>query len=191
MTTQFSDIVMTPVIGPLSTSNYPSTIPYHSYGSLPGRHPNPPLFYPSQEPVYADQNTNARFHYFRCARSTLSLFKQREKTLLSKNSTNYFNYSNGIGSSTSAHMNYIQPIQSSMYTTIRKADAVGKSGFKVGLPNAALYSTKNYSQSTTYSSLRKARSGGCTAPKKKGSIFNNSLRNGQVCAWGSFPRQNY
>lgn len=191
MTTQYSDIIMTPVIGPLSTNNYPATIPYHSYGSLPGKHPNPPLFYPSQEPVYADQNTNSRQQYLRCAESKNTLYKQQGKVLLARNSTQYFDYSTRSGSSTSMHMNYINPIPSSMYTTIQKANAVGKSGYKVGLPNAALYSTKNYSQSTTNSSLRRARSGGCTAPKKKGSIFNNSLRNGQVCAWGSFPRQNY
>lgn len=197
MTTQFSDIVMTPVLGPLSTSNYPSTIPYHSYGSLPGRHPNPPLFYPSQEPVYADQNTNSRQHFLRCARRTNSLYEQRgpyrerDIKLLSRHESEFFNYSDGFVSGTSNRMNYIVPIQSSMYTTIRKADAVGKSGFKLGLPDAALYSTKNYFPSSTYTTLRKARSGGCTAPKKKGSIFNYSLKNGQVCAWGSFPRQNY
>jgi hypothetical protein len=59
------------------------------------------------------------------------------------------------------------------------------------LPNAALTGTKSYYPSGTRSSLRWARSGGCTAPKKKGAIENYSLRNGQVCAWGSLVRQNY
>ena len=88
-------------------------------------------------------------------------------------------------------MNYIQPIPSSMFTTIQKYNAVGKSGYKVGLPTQAPYTTKNYYPSGVRSSLRRARSGGCTAPKKKGSIYNTSLQNGQVCAWGAVPRQNY
>ena len=72
-----------------------------------------------------------------------------------------------------------------------RAMAVGKSSYKVGLPNEAPYSTKNYYPSGTRSSLRRARSGGCVAPKKKGAIENYSLRNGQVCAWGSIVRSTY
>jgi hypothetical protein len=88
-------------------------------------------------------------------------------------------------------MNYIEPIPSSMYVNIRKSNAVGQSAYKVNLPNSAPISTKNYFPSSTRSSLRRARSGGCTAPKKKGAIENTSLRNGAVCAWGALPRQNY
>ena len=188
--TQYDDIIVTPVYGPFNTNRYPATIPYHSYGTLFGRHPNPPLFYPSQEPVYADENTNSRQQYLRTALSRSALELQREKAIVA-NPISYTSYSSRIRYPISAHMNYITPIPSSMYTTTRKAMAVGKSGYKVGLPIQAPYTTKNYYPSGVRSSLQRARSGGCTAPKKKGSIFNTSLRNGQVCAWGSLPRQNY
>jgi hypothetical protein len=90
----------------------------------------------------------------------------------------------------SSHVNYIAPIPSSMLTDIRKSVAVGKSGFKVGLPLDAPTSTKNYYPSGTRSALQRARSGGCSAPKKKGSIYNTSLRPA-LGAWGALPRQGY
>ena len=189
--TQFDDIIVTPVIGPLNTNKYPATIPYHSYGTLQGKHPNPPLFYPSQEPVYADQNTNSRQQYSRASLSNAALFRQRENVLLTTTPNSFFSFSGRHHYPVSTHMNYIEPIPCSMFTTIQKANAVGKSGYKVGLPNNAPYTTKNYYPSGVRSSLRRARSGGCTAPKKKGSIYNTSLGNGQVSAWGAIPRQNY
>jgi hypothetical protein len=88
-------------------------------------------------------------------------------------------------------MNYIQPIPSSMRTNIVKSVAVGKSSYKVGLSFDAPIGSKSYDTSFRRSALQRARSGGCTAPKKKGSIYNTSLSNGQVCAWGSIVRQNY
>ena len=88
-------------------------------------------------------------------------------------------------------MNYIEPIPSSMYVDIKKSVAVGKSGYKVGLPLEAPTSTKCYYPSGTRTSLRRARSGGCTAPKKKGSIYNYSLTQPSICAYGALPRQNY
>jgi hypothetical protein len=91
----------------------------------------------------------------------------------------------------SSHTNYISPLQSSMYVNIVKANAVGQSAYKVNLPNSAPTGTKSYYPSGTRSTLRRVRSGGCVAPKKKGAIENTSLRNGQVCAWGSIVRQNY
>jgi hypothetical protein len=186
----YNNYVNTPIFGPLSTNQYPSAQPYHSYGTLIGIRPNPPLFYPSQEPVNADQFTNSRHQYFRTAESVIGLAKKRERAVLSagqsmysSNSGKYYNVSN--------HFNYIQPIDSSLLTQKRRAMAVGKSSYKIGLPDASPYSTKNYYPSGVRTSLRRARSGGCVAPKKKGAIENYSLQNGQVCAWGSIPRQNY
>lgn len=54
----YNNYVNTPILGPLSTSQTPAQIPYHSYGTLTGIRPTPPQFYPMQEPVYADMNTN-------------------------------------------------------------------------------------------------------------------------------------
>jgi hypothetical protein len=186
----YNNYVNTPIFGPLSTNQYPCAIPYHSYGTLIGIRPNPPLFYPSQEPVNADQFTNSRHQYFRTAESVAGLAKQRERAILSagqamysSNTGKYYNVSN--------HLNYIQPIDCSLQIQKKRALAVGKSSYKIGLPNEAPISTKNYYPSGVRTSIRRVRSGGCVAPKKKGAVENYSLKNGQVCAWGSIPRQNY
>jgi hypothetical protein len=189
--TQFSDIIVTPTYGPISTNQYPYAAPSHNSGVLPGKSPNPPLFYPSQEPVAADQNTNSRHQYFRTAESAASLAIQRARAVEKTYRNFSFNYSTGTAHHTSGHTNYINPMDSSLRTQKLRSNAVGKSGYKVGLPLAAPYSTKNYYPSGVRSTIKRARSGGCTAPAKKGSIFNDSLRNGQTCAWGSLVRQNY
>ena len=185
----YNNYVNSRITGPLSTNQYPGAMPYHSYGTLVGIRPNPPLFYSSQEPVAADQFTNSRRQYFRTAESAESLKIQREKAL---NSTGIFtSKSSQRQYNVSTHMNYIQPVDSSLHIQKLRANAVGKSSYKVGLPVEAPCSTKNYYPSGTRSSLRRARSGGCVAPKKKGAIENYSLRNGQVCAWGSIVRSTY
>ena len=188
--THYSDIIVTPVFGPLS-HKYPYAAPSHNLGVLYGTRPNPPLFYPSQEPVFADQHTNARQHYRRTAESTTSIAMQRARAIEQTQRNFHFNSSTGVAKPTSGHMNYIAPTDSSLRTQRLKANAVGKSGLKIGLAQQQPYSTKNYSQSTMRTAVRRARSGGCTAPAKKGSIFNNSLRNGRTCAIGSIVRQNY
>ena len=78
-----------------------------------------------------------------------------------------------------------------MYTDIKKSIAVGKSAYKVGMPLNAPISTKNYYPSGTRSALQRARSGGCSAPKKKGSIYNTSLTQSGINGYGSLPRQGY
>jgi hypothetical protein len=188
--TQYSDIIVTPVYGPLS-HQYPYAAPKHNYGILPGVHPNPPQFFPSQEPIQADQNTNARRQYFRTAESTKALAIQRARQLEKVTRNFHFNHSTGVAKQTSGHMNYIAPTDSSLRTQRLKANAVGQTGYKVGLPAQADYTTKNYFPTETRTKLRRVRSGGCTAPAKKGSIFNNSLRNGRACAQGALVRQNY
>jgi hypothetical protein len=88
-------------------------------------------------------------------------------------------------------MNYIQPIPSSMYNNQLKAVAIGKSAYKVGLPLEAPISSKSYDTSLRRSALQRARSGGSVAPKKKGSIYNTSLRSPGINGWGSLPRTGY
>jgi hypothetical protein len=185
----YNNYVNSRITGPLSTNQYPATIPYHSYGTLVGIRPTPPFFYPSQEPVAADQFTNSRHQYFRTAESAKALAIQRERAL---NSTGLFtSKSSQRQYNVSTHMNYIPPTDSSLHIQKMRANAVGKSSYKVGLPVEAPISTKNYYPSGTRSSLRRARSGGCVAPKKKGAIENYSLKNGQVCGWGSIVRSTY
>ena len=187
----YNNYVNAPITGPLSTDQTPFHMPYHSYGTLAGIRPMPPQFYSSQEPVNADMNTNARYRYLRTAQSVQSLAIEREKSIRNTNGNSFFNFSTGKRYNTSGHMNYIEPIPASMYVDIKKCNAVGKSGYKVGLPIQSPISTKNYLPSSTRSTIRRMRSGGCTAPKKKGSIYNVTLSNGATCGWGSIVRQNY
>lgn len=186
----YNNYVNTPITGPLSTNQYPGNIPYHSYGILTGIRPTPPQFYPGQEPVQAEMNSNARKQYLRTA---ISQTVKAQQTALGKLSTPqaYIINSSQRQVPVSSHTNYIAPIPSSLYVDIVKSNAVGQTAYKVNLPTNAPTSTKSYYPSGTRSAIRRARSGGCTAPKKKGAIQNTSLSNGQVCAWGAIARQNY
>jgi len=188
--TQYDDIIVTPVYGPLSTNQYPTTIPYHSYGLLNGIRPSPPQFYPLQQPLYSEMYSNPRQQYLRTSVNRKDLVKQQEEAKRSPPNT-YHVASSSRQYAVSTHMNYIAPIPSSMRLNTLKSNAIGKTSYKVGLPEQAFLGSKSYYPSGTRSSLRRARSGGCVAPKKKGSIYNTSLSNGQVCAWGSLPRQTY
>jgi hypothetical protein len=186
----YDNYVNAPITGPLSTNQYPCAIPYHSYGTLTGIRPTPPQFYPMQEPVYAEMNTNMRKQYLRTAISQTVKANQIALGKLSVPQSYVINSSQRTVP-VSSHTNYIPPISSSMYVNIVKANAVGQSGYKVNLPNSAPTTTKSYYPSGVRSTIKKVRSGGCTAPRKKGAIENYSLRNGRVCAWGSIVRQNY
>jgi hypothetical protein len=186
----YDNYVNAPITGPLSTNQYPCAIPYHSYGTLTGIRPTPPQFYPMQEPVYAEMNSNMRKQYLRTA---ISQTVKANQIALGKLSVpqSYVINSSQRQVPVSSHTNYIPPIPSSLYVNIVKANAVGQTAYKVNLPNSAPTSTKSYYPSGVRSTIKKVRSGGCTAPKKKGSIYNTSLSNGKVCAWGSIVRQNY
>ena len=186
----YNNYVNAPITGPLSTNQYPCAIPYHSYGILAGLRPTPPQFYPMQTPVDAQMNTNARHQYLRTSVSNQRL---QQQIALGKASASmgYVISSSQRQVPVSTHTNYIPPVPSSLYLNTLKANAVGQTAYKVNLPNAAPTGTKSYYPSGTRSTIRRARSGGCVAPKKKGAIENRSLSNGQVCGWGSIVRQNY
>lgn len=183
----YNGYVNAPITGPLSTNQTPSQIPYHSYGILAGIRPTPPQF---KEPTYASMDTNMRKQYLR---TCISQSVKAQQLALGKMAApqSYIISSSQRQVPVSSHTNYIPPIQSSMYVNIVKSNAVGQTAYKVNLPNSAPMGTKSYYPSGTRSTIRRARSGGCVAPKKKGAIENNSLRNGQVCGWGSIVRQNY
>lgn len=186
----YNNYVNAPITGPLSTNQTPNQIPYHSYGILAGIRPTPPQFYPMQEPVYAEMNTNARKQYLRTA---ISQTVKAQQIALGKMSVPqaYVINSSQRQVPVSTHTNYIPPMDSSLYVNIMKSNAVGQTAYKVNLPNVAPTGTKSYYPSGTRSALRRARSSGSVAPKKKGAIQNTSLSNGQVCAWGAIVRQNY
>ena len=143
----FQGFVNAPIIGPLNSNQYPNSMPYHSYGSLPGVRPTPPQFYTYQEPVPSDLNTNARAYYLRA--SSLSMVQKAEQNALGKLSApiTKVSYSSQRQYPVSSHMNYIAPVPSSMRTNTIKSQNVGKSSYKVGLPDEALLSSKSYDAS--------------------------------------------
>ena len=184
----FQGFVNAPVTGPLTTNNYPFSMAYHSYGTLAGQRPTPPQF---QDPVFSNMNTNARSQYLR-ATSISNAEKMRQDALGKLSAAiKKVSLSTQRQYAVSSHVNYIEPKPSSMYTDIKKSIAIGKSVYKVGLPLNAPISTKNYYPSGTRSALQRARSGGCSAPKKKGSIYNTSLTQSGINGYGSLPRQGY
>jgi len=185
---QFNNYVSAQTIGPLNSSQTPPQIGYHSYGSLNGKHPNPPQFYPSDN---SSEFSQARFQY---ARATGISQKQqmlaREKAIASK-SNEFFSMSSQRQVPVSTHTNYITPPASSLYTSIKKSRAVGKSSYKQGLPPSSFLTYKNYNNNDVKTALRFSRAGGCVAPKKKGSIYNYTCTNGKVCNIGAFSGQGY
>ena len=186
-----SGFLNTPINGPLNSSQYPFAMPYHSYGTLTGIRPTPPQFFPSQSPLNSEMGVNARRQYI--ASTSIGVKEKFEQDKLGKLSqpTTKVSYSSQRQYAISTHMNYIKPLDSSSRVDILKSRAIGKSSYKIGLPNEAPISTKNYDKSYTRSCIRRSRSGGCTAPKKKGSIYNTSLCQPRINSWGAIPRQNY
>jgi len=165
----FQGFVNTPVNGPLTTNRYPFSMMYHSYGALVGQRPMPPQFFPGQEPINASMNTNARSQYRATAISNVQ--KAKEDALGKKSEPiSKVNYSSGRQFAVSSHVNYIAPVHSSMHLDKIKSQAIGKDAYHVGVPLSDPISSKNYSVSSTRSALQRARSSGCTAPKKKGAI---------------------
>jgi hypothetical protein len=182
----YSGYVNTPILGPLSTNQYPSVLPYHKYGALRGIRPTPPQFYPGQEPLYADMNTNSRNVYKRTTsykednirkgkdkyiqQGIVDESLQKSGILNPSRPTASYIFSSARHLPVSTHTNYIASMDSSTYLERKKSIAIGKSSFKVGLPITNAISTQNVSASSTRTTIRRVRSGGCTAPKKKGAI---------------------
>jgi hypothetical protein len=169
--TQFDDIIVTPVYGPLNTGRTPCTLPFMNLGVLSGIRPNPPQFYPASG---CSDFSNARAEFFRVATRTNNQYgiiaKSGGSCGYNKNLESYPGVIPQYGKSNK----YIAPQCSSLFTSARKRNAVGKSSFKEGLPSNADLSYKNYNRNDVKTALRITRAGGCTAPAKKGSIFNSS-----------------
>ena len=189
--------VNTPIMGSLNTHNYPNAMPYHSYGILLGAQ-TPPQFYPMQEPVYNDMNVGPKSQYKRA--TGISNAQQAIQNTAAKISTpmNYRIQSSQRGVAVSSHMNYIAPIDSSQALSIKKSIAIGKNSNysnNAKITNNAKIlnpiSTKSYDNTIRHTHLRRVRSAGSVAPKKKGSIYNTSLNTLGGSGWGALPRANY
>ncbi len=187
----FQGYVNAPIIGPLNSSQFPNILPFHNYGILSGQRPTPPQFFPGQEPVNSNMSVNARAQYLRATSIGVKEKALEDASGKLSSPVTKISYSSQRQYPVSSHMNYIVPIPGSMYINIRKSVAVGKSAYKVGLPLEQPIGTKSFDTSYRRSALRRARSGGCSAPKKKGSVYNTSLTQPGICSWGAIPRQNY
>jgi hypothetical protein len=176
-----------PVTGPLSTNRTPSTTVQNQLGVLTGVHPNPPQFYPSDG---ASTFSQARAQYRR-TNTTQFNFGRGTQTFSFLKPTTVYSADLQKSFVVSQSTKYVAPASSSMYMAAKKSAAVGKSSLKQGLPTNAPLSYKSYDRNDVKTALRMARSGGCVAPAKKGSIFNTSLCSGAVCPWGALASQNY
>lgn len=186
----FAGFVNAPVNGPISNYEHPNAVPKHNLGTLWGIKPSPPQFYPSQEPVSSNMFVNARNHYIRAIALTQAEKMRQDVVGKASRPVVHTDYSSRHRVPVSSHVNYIQPLTGDMHINILKSTAIGKSAYKVGLPVAAPISSKGIDTSIRNSSLRRARSGGCTAPRKKGSVYNTSLTQSGINGWGAIARQN-
>jgi len=187
---QGNNYVQAQTFGPLSTSQTPGMIYYHNYGALPGKHPNPPKYYPSDN---SGDYSNSRFQYAQCDISWTARALARE--LETKKNRPYHFFSKSTQKQypvETGHMNYITPIQSSMRTSILKRNSVGKSSYKQGLPNDDFLTFKSYDKSFVRTCIRRTRSAGCVAPPKKGSLYNRTCTiGGGICNSGAIVGQGY
>ncbi len=186
----YSGNVTTPITAPLSTDQTPCHIPYHRDGWLRGVRPTPPAFYPMQSPPAADMQVLPRHVYLR----TSVTDAERQRAIAAARAAPLQSYT--LTSSqrrwpVSTHTNYIPPVDSSQRLERLKSVAVGKSSYKVGLPTEAFLGSKSYTPSDSRRMLRRARSGGCVAPRKKGAVENVHLSTLGGCGWGSIPRSTY
>ena len=69
---------------------------------------------------------------------------------------------------------------SSDVTALKRINAIGKSSTRIGLKNTDKLSYRSQDNNLKNSALRRCRSGGCVAPKKKGAIANSSFYKGVV-----------
>lgn len=160
-----------PVSGPLSTSKTPNQLNTHNSGVLTGVNPNPPQFYPADG---ASVFANARSQYKR-TNTTANNFSRGTQMYSSIPSTSYYSGDLKRKFNVSQSTKYVAPSSSGMYLAAKKSAAVGKSSMssvKKGVPQPITLSYKNYNKNDSKTALQRARSGGCVAPPKKGSLFN-------------------
>ena len=124
------------IFGPNSTNQTPLAMRPHNLGILYGKHPNPPMFYPSD-------NTST----FAGARS---LYSRTYGHIHVEKESNKYN----------------APKDSSAYMTKLKSINVGKNSFKQTLPDVMGLSYKSANHNDPTRHLRRARSSGSVAPKK-------------------------
>jgi len=175
-------------IGPLNSSQTPNISGVHNLGVLTGVRPNPPQFYPAD---HASEFAQARRQYWRTASSVQQQWLAQERAIASARPFRFFSQSTQNAYPVTGHMNYIAPPASSLYTSIVKSRAVGKSSYKQGLPPSAPLSYKNYNTNDVKSALQRIRGGGCVAPPKCSAVYNTVCTKGGICNSGAIRGQGY
>ena len=115
----------------LNQNNAPCTLCKSGMGVMSG-YPTPPQFFPSQEPIFANSNTNLRQMY-------------RRVYWNSPANSPILNKSIGNINDSYSRLDRI------------KSKNVGKTAYKIGLPPNALISTKSYTPSIIKTTLNRVR----------------------------------
>jgi hypothetical protein len=152
-----SSNVYSPNYGPYTSQQYPSIVSNLNNGKLNGIRPTPTEF--------SIMNTG---NDFSTARQTYTRVFQRPRL---RNIPQMFE----VGVAGSINGKFITPMSSSESIHLKKVANIGKSSLKQGLPNEAYYSNKCPDKNYVHTKLQRARSSGCVAPKKCGSIYNHQF----------------
>jgi hypothetical protein len=147
------------VLGPLTQRMYMG-FPARITGISSAPNPSPAQFYPS----YPDMN--AKQYYLHTSSLSREEFN-RQRTEGKNEHTGMSIFSTGRRVPVSTHVNYVSPMSGDMYLNKLKSLAVGKSSYN---PTEAPVSYKAVNPSVVQSSLRRVRSSGSVAPKKKGFV---------------------
>jgi len=162
------------VTRPLNSAQTPHAMISHQSGVLLGKGSNPPLFYPSQEPVHSDMNGIGRVQYARTYGYTTNPTNsdskhntpgQGQTSTTSHSTESYTSWSTQRHYPIRNTFHYIAPVDQSAQLERNKSIALGKGAYQ-----SMVMTTKQDNPSYTKSRLQRVRSGGCTAPKKKGMI---------------------
>ena len=144
------------IVGPITHKN-PISMPQHNLGVLFGKYPTPVAFYPSN---MTNDYSVARNLYQRT-------YSHLNNVLPNNSSTSVYIPSLQKSVRILQHSTYIAPKTSYDYMTKLKSIHIGKSSYKQGLPYEAPLSYKGRDANESKRMLRRVRSGGTVAPRKK------------------------
>jgi len=159
--------VNAPNYGPYDSSQYPSFISTTN-GVLNGVRPNPAKFLIMDT---GNDFASARQTYTRIFKTEKDVPLQIHCPYLKPPARRFKNGMLSIQNTCANKKNYIAPISCGQSTYLRKIENIGKSSLKQGLPAESFLSNKCYDKNFVGTKLKRARSSGCVAPKKCGSVY--------------------
>ena len=176
-----------PVRGALNTANMPLQMQQHNRGLLNGVCPNPPHF--ANDAMTASfAHSRAEYRRTRTTEDNFGVGKPVGAPIVAPSSRFVAGLQRAFPLSQTC--SYTPPQCASLYLHAKKSAAVGRSSMKTTLPPAAyLGYGKSVVAQDVKAAMRRARSGGCVAPAKSGSVFN-SFR-GNNSHWGAAAPSKY